>query len=152
MNALFRILFRLLADLVGLIALAFRLQQGTAAENLVLQRQLALTKERDIKLRRIDVRSPRPTDKQALKPSTPIRRVRSEAARFQRDLMKRRQVERGNTVQKTVFRALRSAGIILAGAPRRLTPPILLRKTRRLALRTMAPPPQRCGNSGEAGP
>lgn len=122
MNALFRIVFRLLADLVGLIALAFRPQQGTGAENLVLWRQLALTKERDIKLRRIDVRSPRPTDKQALKPSTPIRRVRSEAARFQRDLMKRCQAERGNTVQKTVFRALRLAGIISAGAPRRPTP------------------------------
>jgi len=52
--ALLRIVFRLLADLVGLIALAFRPQQATAAENLVLRRQLALYKERGIKPRRID--------------------------------------------------------------------------------------------------
>ena len=129
MIALLRIMFRLLADLVGLMALAFRHQQATAAENLVLRRQLALYKERGIKPRRIDVRSPRPTDQQALKPSTPIRRVQSDVALFQRVLMKCRRDERGNTAQKTVFRALRlagsSAGIMSAGAPRLLTLSIL---------------------------
>jgi hypothetical protein len=54
MIALLRIVFRLLVDLVGLIALASRPQQATVAENLVLRRQLALFKERRIKPRRID--------------------------------------------------------------------------------------------------
>ena len=44
---------QLLADLVALVALAFRPRLATAAENLVLRRQLALFKERGIKPRRI---------------------------------------------------------------------------------------------------
>ena len=45
---------QLLADVVALVALAFRPRLATAAENLVLRRQLALFKERGIKPRRID--------------------------------------------------------------------------------------------------
>jgi hypothetical protein len=51
--ALLRIALRLLADLVGFIALALRPQQAEVAENLVLRRQLARYKERGIKPRRI---------------------------------------------------------------------------------------------------
>jgi putative transposase len=52
--ALFQIVLRLLIDLIALIALAFRQRRATAAEILVLQRQIALYKERGIKPRRID--------------------------------------------------------------------------------------------------
>jgi hypothetical protein len=44
----------LLADLVVLAALAFRPRLATSAEILFLRRQLALSKERGIKPRRID--------------------------------------------------------------------------------------------------
>jgi putative transposase len=52
--ALFLIVLRLLIDLISLIALVFRQRRATAAEILVLRRQLALYKERGIKPRRID--------------------------------------------------------------------------------------------------
>jgi hypothetical protein len=52
--ALFQIVLRLLIDLIALIALAFRQRRATAAEILVLRRQIALYKERGIKPRRID--------------------------------------------------------------------------------------------------
>jgi hypothetical protein len=52
--ALFQIVLRLLTDLIGLTALAFRRRRATAAEILVLRRQIALYKERAIKPRRID--------------------------------------------------------------------------------------------------
>jgi putative transposase len=52
---LLRIVLRLLADLVGLIALSVRPRRAIEAENLVLRRQLALFKERGMKPRRIDV-------------------------------------------------------------------------------------------------
>ena len=45
---------RLLADLIGLLALTVRPRQSIEAENLVLRRQLALFKERGVKPRRID--------------------------------------------------------------------------------------------------
>src|ERR1700736_1959565 len=54
MIALFQIVLRLLIDLIALIALAFRLRRATAAEILVLRRQIALYKERGIKPRRTD--------------------------------------------------------------------------------------------------
>jgi hypothetical protein len=82
MNALFGIVFGLLGDLVGRIALAFGPRQGSAAEIRLSGINWRRTKDRSIKLRRVDVRSRRPNDKQALKPSTPIRRLRSEAAHF----------------------------------------------------------------------
>jgi putative transposase len=44
----------LLADLIGLLALTVRPRQSIEAENLVLRRQLALFKERGVKLRRVD--------------------------------------------------------------------------------------------------
>ena len=49
-----QILLRLLADLFGLAVLAYKPRLATAAENLVLRRQLALFKERGIKPRHID--------------------------------------------------------------------------------------------------
>ena len=49
-----QIVLRLLADLVGLIALSVRPRRAIEAENLVLRRQLALFKERGMKPRRID--------------------------------------------------------------------------------------------------
>jgi hypothetical protein len=52
--ALFRIVLQLLTDLMALTALAFRQRRATAAEILVLRRQIALYKERGIKPRRID--------------------------------------------------------------------------------------------------
>jgi putative transposase len=45
---------RLLTDLIALTAFAFRRRRATAAEILVLRRQIALYKERGIKPRRID--------------------------------------------------------------------------------------------------
>src|SRR6202011_6055127 len=52
--ALFQIVLQLFTDLLGLTALAFRQRRATAAEILVLRRQIALYKERGIKPRRID--------------------------------------------------------------------------------------------------
>jgi putative transposase len=52
--ALFQIVLRLLTDLNALTALAFRRRRATAAEILVLRRQIALYKERGVKPRRID--------------------------------------------------------------------------------------------------
>jgi putative transposase len=52
--ALFQIVLRLLTDLIALTALAFRRRRATAAEILVLRRQIALYKERGVKPRRID--------------------------------------------------------------------------------------------------
>ncbi len=52
--ALFQIVLRLLIDLIALIALGFRQRRATAAEILVVRRQIALYKERGIKPRRID--------------------------------------------------------------------------------------------------
>src|SRR5271170_7962627 len=49
-----QIALRLLADLVAMMAFAFRQRRATAAEILVLRRQLALYKERGTKPRRID--------------------------------------------------------------------------------------------------
>ena len=54
MIALFQIVLRILTDLLALTALVFRRRRATAAEILVLRRQLALYKERGIKARRID--------------------------------------------------------------------------------------------------
>jgi hypothetical protein len=51
---LFQIVLRLLADLIALIVFAFRQRRATAAEILVLRRQIALYQERGIKPRRID--------------------------------------------------------------------------------------------------
>src|ERR1022692_497447 len=50
----FQIVLRLLTDLIALTALALRQRRATAAEILVLRRQIALYKERQIKPRRID--------------------------------------------------------------------------------------------------
>jgi hypothetical protein len=52
--ALIQIILRLLIDLIALTALAFRPRRATAAEILVLRRQLAHYTERGIKPRRID--------------------------------------------------------------------------------------------------
>jgi hypothetical protein len=52
--ALFQIVLRLLTDLIALTALALRQRRATAAEILILRRQIALYKERGIKPRRID--------------------------------------------------------------------------------------------------
>jgi transposase InsO family protein len=52
--ALFQIVLLLLTDLIALTALAFRQRRATAAEILVLRRQIALYTERGIKPRRID--------------------------------------------------------------------------------------------------
>jgi len=50
-----RMVIRLLADLIGLLALTARSRRSIEAENLVLRRQLALFKERGVKPRRVDV-------------------------------------------------------------------------------------------------
>jgi hypothetical protein len=50
----FQIVLRLLTDLIALTALALRQRRATAAEILVLRRQIAPYKEREIKPRRID--------------------------------------------------------------------------------------------------
>src|SRR5271170_1193906 len=52
--ALFQIVLRLLIDLVALTALGFRQRRASAAEILVLRRQLALYAERGIKPRPVD--------------------------------------------------------------------------------------------------
>jgi putative transposase len=52
--ALTQVVLRLLADLIGLLALVFRPRRSIQAENLVLRRQLALFKERGVRPRRID--------------------------------------------------------------------------------------------------
>ena len=52
--ALRQIVLRLLADLVALVALAFRPRRTAPAEILVLRRQLALYEERGIRPRRVD--------------------------------------------------------------------------------------------------
>jgi hypothetical protein len=52
--AVAHVLFRLLADLLRLIALSVRRGRSLEAENLFLRRQLAVYKERGIKPRRID--------------------------------------------------------------------------------------------------
>jgi len=49
-----RMVIRLLADLIGLLALTARSRRSIEAENLVLRRQLALFKERGVKPRRVD--------------------------------------------------------------------------------------------------
>src|SRR5882672_5543532 len=54
MIVILRIVLRLLTDLIALSAFAFRRRRATAAEILVLRRQIALYKERGIKPRRID--------------------------------------------------------------------------------------------------
>ena len=54
MIALARMVMGLLADWIGLLALTVRPRQSIEAENLVLRRQLALFKERGVKLRRVD--------------------------------------------------------------------------------------------------
>jgi hypothetical protein len=53
-TALLQIVLRMLADLLALAAVAFRSRWATAAEILILRRQLALYKERGFKPRRID--------------------------------------------------------------------------------------------------
>jgi putative transposase len=52
--AFLQIIFRLLADLFGLIALSVRPRRSIEAENLFLRRELALFKERGIRPRRVD--------------------------------------------------------------------------------------------------
>jgi transposase InsO family protein len=52
--AFLQIIARLLADLVGLIALSVRPRRSIEAENLFLRRELALFKERGIRPRRVD--------------------------------------------------------------------------------------------------
>jgi putative transposase len=52
--ALFHIVLRLLIDLIAMTTLASRQQRATAAEILVLRRQIALFKERGIKPWRVD--------------------------------------------------------------------------------------------------
>src|SRR5271156_3580551 len=54
MNVPFQVVLRLLIDLIALTALALRQRRATAAEILVLRRQLALYQERGIKAHRID--------------------------------------------------------------------------------------------------
>ena len=49
-----RIILRLLADLVGLIALSAKPRRSVEAENPFLRRELALYQERGIKPRRVD--------------------------------------------------------------------------------------------------
>lgn len=51
---LVQFVLRLLIDLIALTALVFRQRRATAAEILVLRRQIALYKERGIKPRRVD--------------------------------------------------------------------------------------------------
>jgi putative transposase len=52
--AFLHIVLRLLADLVGLLALSVTPRRSLEAENLFLRRQLALYRERGIKPRRVD--------------------------------------------------------------------------------------------------
>jgi putative transposase len=52
--AFIHIVLRLLADLVGLVALSVTPRRSLAAENLFLRRQLALYRERGIKPQRVD--------------------------------------------------------------------------------------------------
>ena len=52
--ACLQIIVRLLADLVGLIALSLRPRRSIEAENPFLRRELALFKERGIRPRRVD--------------------------------------------------------------------------------------------------
>jgi putative transposase len=52
--ALARTVLRLVADLIGLLVLTVWSRRSIRAENLVLRRQLALFKEREVKPRRID--------------------------------------------------------------------------------------------------
>jgi putative transposase len=52
--AFLQIIVRLLADLVGLIALSVKPRRSIEAENLFLRRELALFKERGIRPRRVD--------------------------------------------------------------------------------------------------
>lgn len=54
MIVVLQIVLRLLTDLIALTAFAFQRRRATAAEILVLRRQIALYKERGIKPRRID--------------------------------------------------------------------------------------------------
>jgi putative transposase len=49
-----RVILRLLADFVGLIALSVRPRRSIEAQNLFLRRELALYKERGVKPRRVD--------------------------------------------------------------------------------------------------
>ena len=70
-TALFQIVLRLLIDLIALTVLGFRQRRATAAEILLLRRQLALYTERGIKPRRIE-----PVTRISL-----ARRTRSGAAR-----------------------------------------------------------------------
>ena len=53
MIALAHTVFRLMADLLGLVGLSFKPRHSLEAENLFLRRQLALYKERGVKPRRI---------------------------------------------------------------------------------------------------
>jgi len=52
--AFLQMIIRLLADLVGLIALSLRARRSIGAENLLLRRELALFIERGIRPRRVD--------------------------------------------------------------------------------------------------
>ena len=52
--AFVRMVLCLLADLVGLLVLTVRSRRSIQAENLVLRRQLALSRERGVKPRRVD--------------------------------------------------------------------------------------------------
>ncbi len=54
MIAFLQIVLRLLADLIGLVALSVTPRQSLEAESLFLRRQLALYRERGIKPRRVD--------------------------------------------------------------------------------------------------
>ena len=54
MIVVLQIVLRLLTDLIALTVFAFRRRRATAAEILVLRRQIALYKERGVKQRRID--------------------------------------------------------------------------------------------------
>ena len=54
MIAVARMVLRLVADLIGLLVLTVWSRRSIQAENLVLRRQLALFKEREVKPRRID--------------------------------------------------------------------------------------------------
>jgi putative transposase len=51
---LIQVICRMLADVVGMVALSLRPRRSIQAENLLLRRQLALFKERGLKPRRID--------------------------------------------------------------------------------------------------
>jgi hypothetical protein len=49
-----RIVFRLLADLAGLVVFSLRRRRSVEAENLFLRRELALHQERGVRPRRVD--------------------------------------------------------------------------------------------------